>query len=431
MASPRPCNLLFACLLLLLLSISQYQYSAVAAQSRPKALVIPVTKDAATSQYVTRVSQRTPLVPLDLAVDIGGRFLWVDCDAGSASSTYRPARCRSAQCSLANSNACSGNAVCGHFPYNPFSRTSTYGDLAGDVLALNSTDGSTAGGIAAVPQFLFTCAPAFLLEGLARGARGVAGLGKTRIALPSQLAAAFSFDRKFAMCLSPSSRGVIFFGDGPYLLQPDVDVSRFLTYTPLVTNPVSTAGTYVQGEPSYEYFIRVRSIEVDGKTVPLNATLLSIDRDGVGGTKISTVDPYTVLESSIYSAVTGAFAEALAERNITRVAAVAPFGACFDAGTVPGNLANPAVPTVELVLDRESVRWTMFGANSMVRVRDDVLCLAFVDGGSTPRTSVVLGGHQLEENLLQFDLATSRLGFSSLLFRGTTCAGFNDSPRTK
>lgn len=41
-------------------------------------------------------------------------------------------------------------------------------------------------------------------------------------------------------------------------------------------------------------------------------------------------------------------------------------------------------------------------------------------------SAIVIGGHQIEDNLLQFDLATSRLGFSSsLLFRQTTCANFN------
>ena len=71
----------------------------------------------------------------------------------------------------------------------------------------------------------------------------------------------------------------------------------------------------------------------------------------------------------------------------------------------------------------------------MVSVSKDVLCLGFVDGGPlhfvdwgvkfTP-TAIVIGGHQIEDNLLQFDLAYSRLGFStSLLFRQTTCSNFN------
>ena len=68
----------------------------------------------------------------------------------------------------------------------------------------------------------------------------------------------------------------------------------------------------------------------------------------------------------------------------------------------------------------------MFGANSMVQVNDNVLCLGIVNGGEKATTSIVIGGYQLEDNLLQFDLASSRLGFSSLLYGSmTTCANFN------
>ncbi|XP_008810759.3 probable aspartic proteinase GIP2 [Phoenix dactylifera] len=426
MASSAPI-LLFASLLFLF-SISSAQ--------RPHALVAPVAKDAATLQYVTRVSQRTPLVLLKLVVDLGGRFLWVDCDNGYTSSTYRPVRCRSAQCSLAMANGCGdcfsaprpgcNNNTCGVSPENPFIRTSTGGELAEDVLSLPSTDGSNPGPLAVDPSFLFSCAPTSLVEGLASGATGMAGLGRTKIGLPTQLAATFSFHRKFALCLSSStsSDGVIFFGDGPYNLLPNVDASQSLIYTHLIINPVSTAGTSVAGEKSAEYFIGVKSIKINEKTVPINTTLLSIDRNGVGGTKISTVTPYTTLETSIYKAVASAFEESLA--NITRAAAVSPFTVCFNSKEIGSTRVGPAVPSIDLVLESESVFWRIFGSNSMVQVNDDVLCLGFVDGGANPRTSVVIGGHQLEDNLLQFDLATSRLGFSSsLLFRQTTCANFN------
>lgn len=105
---------------------------------------------------------------------------------------------------------------------------------------------------------------------------------------------------------------------------------------------------------------------------------------------------------------------------------VSPFGVCYNASDLGSTRVGAAVPAIDLVLESESVYWRIFGANSMVAVSDQVLCLAFVDGGERPRTSVVVGGYQLEDNLLQFDLATSRLGFSSsLLFRQTTCANFN------
>ncbi|KAJ9543072.1 hypothetical protein OSB04_022779 [Centaurea solstitialis] len=412
--------------------------SAAQPSFRPDALVAPVRKDAATGQYVARIGRKTPLVTENLVVDLGGRFLWVDCDNSYVSSAYRPARCRSALCALAGADGCGdcfgavrpgcNNDTCGVFPYNPVIRTSTGGELATDLVQIRSTDGSNPGRPVNVSRFLFSCAPTFLLRGLASGVVGMAGLGRTRVGLPTQLAAAFSFDRKFAICLSSSTAadGVILFGDGPYNFLPNVEVSGSLRRTRLFVNPVSTAGVSSAGEPSAEYFIGVSDIRVNNKSLPLNASLLSIDSQGNGGTKISTVDPYTVLEGSIYDALTAAFINEAAARNITRVPSVAPFDLCFSSSNVVSTRVGPAVPSIELVLENENVVWTITGSNSMVQVNDNVLCLGIVNGGSNPRTSVVIGGYQLENNLLQFDLATSNLGFSStLLGRRTTCANFN------
>ncbi|CAI9762167.1 unnamed protein product [Fraxinus pennsylvanica] len=411
--------------------------SAIAQTSfRPRALILPVTKDPSTLQYLAQINQRTPLVPVSVTLDLGGQFLWVDCEQGYVSSTYRPARCRSAQCSLARATGCGecfspprpgcNNNTCSLLPDNTVTRTATSGELASDVVSIQSTDGRNPGRNVSVSQFLFVCGSTFLLQGLASGVKGMAGLGRTRIALPSQFAADFSFDRKFAVCLSSSTtaRGVVIFGDGPYRFLPNIDASTNLIYTPLIINPVSTASAYSSGEPSAEYFIGVRSIKINEKDVPINTTLLSIDSEGNGGTKISSVNPYTVLESSIYNAVINAFVSELS--NVTRVTPVAPFGACFSSRNIGSTRVGPAVPNIDLVLQSESVYWRIFGANSMVQVNNDVLCLGFVDGGVNPTTSIVIGGHQIEDNLLQFDLATSRLGFSSsLLFRQTTCANFN------
>ncbi|XP_038706902.1 probable aspartic proteinase GIP2 [Tripterygium wilfordii] len=424
---------------LLLCSLLFFIISPSIAQTsfRPKALVLPVSKDPSTLQYITKINQRTPLVPINLTLDVGGQFSWVDCEQGYVSSTYKPVRCRSAQCSLARSRSCitecyspprpgCNNNTCGVLPDNPFSRTGTGGELGQDVVSVQSTDGFNPTRVVSVPSLIFTCANTFLLEGLANGVKGIAGLGRTKISLPSQFSAAFSFHRKFAVCLTSSTRanGVVFFGDGPYVLLPNIEVSKNLIYTPLILNPVSTASAYFAGEPSADYFIGVKSIKINGKVVKFNATLLSINKEGYGGTKISSVNPYTVMESTIYNAVINAFVRELS--SVSRVAAVAPFGACFNGKEIGSTRVGPAVPQIDLVLQSESVYWRIFGANSMVQVSSDVLCLGFVDGGVDPRTSIVIGGHQIEDNLLQFDLASSRLGFSSsLLFRQTTCANFN------
>ncbi|XP_031258343.1 probable aspartic proteinase GIP2 [Pistacia vera] len=431
MASSSLHFLLFSSLILLFISPSFSQQSF-----RPKALVLPVSKDASTLQYLTTIKQRTPLVPISLVLDLGGQFLWVDCDQNYVSSTYRPARCGSAQCSLASANGCGdcfsssrpgcNNNTCGVSPDNTVTRTATGGEVAQDVVSVQSTNGFNPGRNVSAPNFVFSCAPTSLLEGLASGVVGMAGLGRTRIAFPSQFASTFSFQRKFAICLS-SSNGVVFFGESPYVFLPNVDASQLLSFTTLFINPVSTASAFTQGEPSAEYFIGVKSIQIGDNVIPLNTTLLSIDSQGVGGTKISTVNPYTVLEDSIYKAVTEAFINQSAARNITRAASVAPFDVCFSSSNILSTRLGPNVPTINLVLER-NVTWSIFGANSMVEVNQNVYCLGFVNGGNNQRTSIVIGGHQLENILLQFDLATSRLGFSALLFgRQTTCANFNST----
>ncbi|TXG63616.1 hypothetical protein EZV62_010610 [Acer yangbiense] len=407
---------------------------------RPKALVLPVSKDSSTLQYLTTINQRTPLVPVSLVVDLGGQFLWADCQQNYVSSTYRPARCNSAVCSLSRANGCGdcfssprpgcNNNTCGVLPDNTVTRTATSGEVAQDIVSVQSTNGFNPGRNVTVSNLIFSCAPTSLLEGLAGGVKGMAGLGRTRIAFPSQFASTFSFSRKFAICLASSStsRGVIFFGDSPYMFLPGIDVSESLSFTPLLINPVSTASAFNQGEPSAEYFIGVKSIKVGEQVVPLNTTLLSIDsQSGIGGTKISTVNPYTVLEDSIFKAVTEAFTNESATRNITRVTGVAPFDVCFSSANILSTRLGPSVPTIHLVMQNgNNVEWSIFGSNSMVAVSNEVWCVGFVNGGSNPRTSIVIGGHQLENLLLQFDLATSRLGFTSTLSgRRTTCANFN------
>ncbi|KAL9670521.1 hypothetical protein QQ045_008074 [Rhodiola kirilowii] len=54
----------------------------------------------------------------------------------------------------------------------------------------------------------------------------------------------------------------------------------------------------------------------------------------------------------------------------------------------------------------------------MAEVNKSAVCLSFVDGGSDMGTKVVIGGRQLEDVLLQFDLQASKLGFTRSLIWG-------------
>ena len=409
------------------------------ANYKPHAFHLPIRKDDVTLQYYTSFEVGPTQFIVDAVIDLGAPFLWFNCDDGYNSTSYNPVHCGSTKCKTAKGIGCLGcngtprpgctNNTCSMYSYNPFDNSLRSGGLGKDNIYVYETDGRSVLLQINVPGFPFVCADSGSLDGLAKGAKGILGLGRTQIALPMQLANAFELKRKFALCVPSSSQsglGDIFIGGGPYYLLPYTkNVLELLITTPLIINPVSTAPIYSEGDPSDEYFIGVKSIKIDGQIVEFKTSLLSIDKKGVSGTKISTINPYTILHTSIYKDVIKDFVKKAASRKITRVASVAPFGACFSSKTIASTMTGPVVPTIDLVLQSKSVYWRIYGANSMVKVKENVLCLGFVDGGSKPRTSIVIGGHQLEDNMLEFDLASSKLGFSSsLLLHNTNCSHY-------
>ncbi|PQQ07637.1 basic 7S globulin 2 [Prunus yedoensis var. nudiflora] len=335
----------------------------------PNGLIFHVTKDVSTLQYMTTIHHGTPLVPTKLVVDLGGPFLWLNC--GSSSSSSRLISQGSIQCLAAKpkthnqgsknylSSNDNNNKKCHVFPENSITQMATQGDLVQDIMAVQVIDGSSkteSGSITTLDSnFLFSCAPMFLLNGLASGARGMLGLGRTQISMASQISAKLSSKLQFMLCLS-SSNGYI---------------------------------------------------KISGKRLSLNK------EDFREGIKLSTTVPYTTMESSVYVTFTRAYEQAAMAMNMTRVAPVAPFGLCFSSEQAKGRGVGPKVPAIDLVLQSEMVKWRIHGRNSVVQVSNQVMCLGFLDGGSDLKTSIVIGGYQLEDTLLHFDLSASVLGFSS------------------
>ncbi|XP_062024832.1 probable aspartic proteinase GIP1 [Rosa rugosa] len=410
--------------------------------SLPPALVAPISKDHSTLLYSLSLYLKTPLQPTKLHLDLGAAFTWLDCTKPYYnSSTYLHVPCGSPLCDSFHSFACGNcyeppgphcaNDTCSLYPENPVSGKATLDNALLDALALHTTDGSAPGRLALLPQFAFSCSTSSLLKGLAKKVNGLVALGRSNHSLPAQVSTALSLPHYFALCLSGSvnASGAAFLGSkGPYIFNK-IDVSKSLIYTPLVLNPVTR--TVVKYGPSDEYFIGLTAIKVNGKTVPLNNTLLSIDQDsGFGGTTLTTDAPYTVMETSIFKAFVELFVRESSALNLTRTNVVKPFGVCYLAKDIVSTRAGPAVPTVDLLMEREDVIWRILGTNSMVKISKkggvELWCLGFVDGGAKPRSSIMIGGHQMEDNLLQFDLESKRLGFSSsVLLQGTKCADFN------
>ncbi|KAK7258836.1 hypothetical protein RIF29_24424 [Crotalaria pallida] len=407
--------------------------------SKPNLLVLPIQQDASTGLHWANIHKRTPLVQVPLLLDLNGKHLWVTCSQHYSSSTYQAPVCHSTQCSRANTHQCftcsdsttsrpgCHNNTCSLMSTNPITQQIGLGELAQDVLAIHSTHGSNLGPMVRVPEFLFSCAPSFLVQkGLPNNIQGVVGLGHAPISLPNQLSSHFGLKRQFTMCLSryPTSNGAILFGDiydpnNNNYMHNSLDVFHDMVYTPLT---ISHQG---------EYFMQISGIRVNKHTVvPINKnpSVLSSssyhdDQGGeVWGAMITTTNPYTVLHHSLFEAVTQVITSYMPKQS--RVNAVGPFGLCFDSRKI-----SAGAPSVDFVMDiKNNVVWRISGENLMVQAKNGVSCLGFVDGGMHTRAGIALGARQLEENMVVFDLAKSRVGFSSnsVKSRGKTCANLFD-----
>ncbi|KAI3986114.1 hypothetical protein MKX01_036423, partial [Papaver californicum] len=328
-----------------LVFIVSFSNAQPASSCRPQGVVLPVTKDASTLQYLTYIKQGTPLVAESLVLNLAGEYQWVDCEEGYVSSSNRTLNCLGSECLKLQKISKS----CG-----PFDSAQP-----GDVVSTQSCiNGSKTGPDVMVRKFSFGCGSTSLLEGLAKGAKGMAGFGPFGVSVPSQLSLALRIPRVFAMCLpsSTSSKGVIFVSGGPYIMQPGNDLSTSLTYTPFYTNALAFSTS--------EYNIQVNSIKIGGEKISIYSDISTEYRFRIL-TTINTLIAYTVMRTSICNQFTSIFIEQAKAMNITRVAPVASFGACFDSRNISGSWMGAVVPTISLVLHKENVVWNIFGPNSM------------------------------------------------------------------
>jgi hypothetical protein len=404
------------------------QLSANASQRSPRALATQISQDPATLLYTIEIRQRTPVQIQRLVLDIEQDYMWVRCDKKSyRSSTYSPVACSAQLCKSYQNSRC---GTC-HGPRAPGcnndtcvvpGRRSDSFELAQDLAALRSSNGSNPGPLVRIPRLIFACASQGDLSDLPPGTAGVAGMSSSTLALPAQLSAGAGFDRNFVMCLpSDSAPGVLYFGDHRIALGGNE--STILFRTPLIKNPVYTSA----------FYIGVQRIEVDGIHVPVDPERLRIDAKGRGGTRLSTLVPYTQLATPIYNSLVDVYTSSARQINISRVASVVPFGACFDSSGASytdtfRQQVTYSLPSIDLVLQGNSAVWGTVNSMFQVNSNGNVFCLGFVDAGEDPVASIVIGTFQMKDNLLfQLDLTTMTL---SLYYRSPQGSGLNSTNST-
>ncbi|TVU14304.1 hypothetical protein EJB05_37765, partial [Eragrostis curvula] len=362
-------------------------------------IVTSITKDRSTSLYTIPVKNGAPLV-----LDLAGSLVWSTCQQG-----HHTIPCKSSVCKVANRNHPAGCAstnggqsgstdphcTCSAYPYNPVSGHCGNGDLTVLPLSAQATDGEHPLSPVSLNAY-GSCAPDGLLESLPSGAAGVAGLSRLPLSLPSQVASKLKVAKQFALCLpSDGNTGAAVFGGGP--------------------------------------FFRVHGIAVNQELVPIAPGALDLNtHTGRGGVVFSSVTPYTTLRDDIFGPLLTAFEKVTSGARVVKPPP--PHFRCFDASSFGSTRLGPAVPNIDLILDNGQ-NWTLPGASSLVQVGEGTLCFAFDNMGwpasdASDAPAIILGTHQMQDNLVQFDLEKNTFGFSGLLLgRSTHCGNFNSGKR--
>ncbi|KAL0730186.1 hypothetical protein Bca4012_026279 [Brassica carinata] len=363
-------------------------------------------KDKATSLYYTNLNlgniNHSPLTH-SLAIDLGGgSAALLRCNAVVKSTTYLPIRCNSAVCKQIkpDSFCFSKTTTCGKYVSTSFTEHPLNTLLGTDSVSLVTMKPNGVTNSVQSPLILSCPNNADALRLMPEVVNGTIALGNSSISFLSQLASMHDIRRKLSLCLpsKPAGLGSLHIGGvSPYTN----DVSKNLASTPLIVD--QTTG---------EYFIDVMSIEIAGNVV-------SLGKKWRGNAMVCTLAPYTVLQASVYKALVREFVR---ETKMLRVPNVKPFNACFSSKGVG---VAAAVPVIDLVV-KGGAKWRINRWNSLVKVKRDVVCLGFLDGGVTMKTTeMVIGGFQMEDHLVELDLQVSKFSFSSLLLLNNTSCGQN------
>ncbi|KAL0376573.1 UNVERIFIED_CONTAM: putative aspartic proteinase GIP2 [Sesamum calycinum] len=269
----------------------------IAASNAQTTPTLPIRKDPKTSQFYTTIQMGSNLVAINAVIDLGGP------SCGSPVTTMCP-------------------ILMLRFPVARPNVRSPRGSAASGVICRNAPAALTTPAVPPLIILSWTCSSHKAMPRTHFTWKIVSRCPT----FPSLAANRFKLPDKFSLCPPSSGIGKLSVGVSPF--------SGSLKTTPLIINPVSTYPIYVTGEPSDEYFIDVRSIRVDGKPLSVKSSYFSIDENGVGGTKISTIRNFTALHSSIYKPFTRAFLKAAADMKIKSIAAVPPFRACFSSDSI-------------------------------------------------------------------------------------------------
>ncbi|PIM98102.1 Aspartyl protease [Handroanthus impetiginosus] len=375
---------------------------------------LPVTSAASSGsgQYLVSLNLGTPSQRLLLVADTGSDLTWVSCSACRShcssraaffprhSATFSPYHCFDSTCKLVPQpqkpvpcNHTRLHSAC-RYEYSYSDGSITNGLFSHETTTFNTS----AGKLVKFKPLSFGCG--FWNSGPSvsgpnfNGAHGVLGLGRGPISFSSQLGR--EFGHKFSYCLkdytlSPPPTSYLLIGGGSPCR---VAGKAKLSYTPLLTNPLS---------PTF-YYIGIQSVSINDVKLRINPSVWAIDKFGNGGTVLDSGTTLTFLAEPAYRIILAVF------ERLVKLPKLAEPSAGFDLCLNVSGSSRTHFPQLSFELVGGSIL-SPPPQNYFIDTSETVKCLAL-----HPVTSVegfsVIGNLMQQGYTFEFDKDRSRLGFT-------------------
>ncbi|XP_047311076.1 probable aspartyl protease At4g16563 [Impatiens glandulifera] len=370
--------------------------------------------------YSVSLSFGTPPQSVDLIMDTGSSLVWLPCTkhytcskcnfnnlnptkipvfVPKLSSSAKIIGCSNPKCGLIYGSdvvsickKCITNCTQICPPYMiAYGSGSTSGLLMSDTLHLPGKKAAVDGFVAGCSMFS-THQPS-----------GIAGFGRRPESLPVQMGLT-----RFSYCLvshkfdntAKGSEMVIVSGS-------DSSKTRNVSYTPLINNSKALNPAFLN-----YYYMGLRKITVGGRKVKIPHRLVTIGKNGDGGTIIDSGSTFTFMEHEVFLAVAAEFEKQMGDyRRASDVEKWSGLSPCFEIADEESVLFPELVfhfkggTKMELPLADYFSVVSENGAVCMTIVTDEISPAG--NGGP----SIILGNYQQQNFYVEYDLENQRLGF--------------------
>ncbi|KAF7046540.1 hypothetical protein CFC21_055565 [Triticum aestivum] len=351
------------------------------------------------SEYLIHFSIGTPPQRVVLALDTSSDFIWTQCGCKScfnqpflpvdtsASTTHADVSCFDRVCAWGGLplSGCTVNDNFCFYVHSYGDNSFTTGKLSEDTFTFQAASGKAV----AMPSLRFGCGM-YNIGNFKTNESGIAGFGRGKMSLPSQLKVP-----SFSYCFT----SMVESGNSPMFLGTYGNLRAQATgptqSTPFARSPA--------GRTSSLYYLSLKGVTVGNRRLPFDASTFGLRRDGSGGTIIDSGTGITTFPRAVFRTLREAFVSQVSLPVADRSADDPDSMLCFSTYSIPD------IP--ELILHLEGADWQLPRENYVLDFADDTTCVVINSGGDSDVT--IIGNFQQQNMHIAYDLGSNKLFFAA------------------